>query len=249
MCTVRIFFKHPPASLCLVIEVFVFLLRGTRVPNHQRHQRHERVLERGAQPAHVVHHAFNLPLQLHAASLRAPVHLHHPRPSRHLDRPGVFRKVLPGWLELTVLLERLLSISKQCWVPHPSRVSSDMNVINTKWLCEFIHHDGWFFSQNHAIRVQESLAKSNSVATETFSSIKTVKSFANEDGESKRYRKCLEHTYSLNKVEAAGYAVSTWTNSVRVTVCFSFWVYFIFAFPFLFLLYFLFFYSEQSVHL
>lgn len=70
--------------------------------------------------------------------------------------------------------------------------------------------------QTHAVKVQESLAKSNSVATETFSSIKTVKSFANEDGESERYRKCLERTYSLNKVEAAGYAASTWTNSVRL---------------------------------
>ncbi|KAI5092398.1 antigen peptide transporter 1 [Silurus meridionalis] len=70
------------------------------------------------------------------------------------------------------------------------------------------------FYQTHAVKVQESLAKSNSVATETFSSIKTVKSFANEDGESERYRKCLEHTYSLNKVEAAGYAASTWTNSM-----------------------------------
>ncbi|XP_060756352.1 antigen peptide transporter 1 [Neoarius graeffei] len=70
------------------------------------------------------------------------------------------------------------------------------------------------FYQTHSVKVQESLAKSNSVATETFSSIKTVKSFANEDGESERYKKCLERTYSLNKVEAAGYAASTWTNSM-----------------------------------
>ncbi|XP_027013646.2 antigen peptide transporter 1 [Tachysurus fulvidraco] len=70
------------------------------------------------------------------------------------------------------------------------------------------------FYQTHAVKVQESLAKSNSVATETFSSIKTVKSFANEDGESERYKKCLEQTYSLNKVEATGYAASTWTNSM-----------------------------------
>ncbi|TSK20139.1 Antigen peptide transporter 1 [Bagarius yarrelli] len=70
------------------------------------------------------------------------------------------------------------------------------------------------FYQKHAVKVQKSLANSNSVATETFSSIKTVKSFANELGESERYRKCLEHTYSLNKVEAAAYAASTWTNSM-----------------------------------
>lgn len=46
--------------------------------------------------------------------------------------------------------------------------------------------------------------------------MKTVRSFANEDGETERYRKRLEETYSLNKKEAAAYAVSTWTNSVRL---------------------------------
>ncbi|KAL7840105.1 hypothetical protein AOLI_G00254280 [Acnodon oligacanthus] len=70
------------------------------------------------------------------------------------------------------------------------------------------------FYQTHSVKVQESLAKANNVATETFSSIKTVRSFANEDGETERYRKCLEATYSLNKVEAAAYAASTWTNSM-----------------------------------
>ncbi|XP_049323527.1 antigen peptide transporter 1 [Astyanax mexicanus] len=70
------------------------------------------------------------------------------------------------------------------------------------------------FYQKHSVKVQDSLAEANSVATETFSSMKTVRSFANEDGETERYRKCLEHTYSLNKVEAAAYAASTWTNSM-----------------------------------
>ncbi|XP_072548532.1 antigen peptide transporter 1 [Salminus brasiliensis] len=70
------------------------------------------------------------------------------------------------------------------------------------------------FYQRHSVKVQESLAKANSVATETFSSMKTVRSFANEDGETERYRKRLEDTYSLNKVEAAAYAASTWTNSM-----------------------------------
>ncbi|TRY66057.1 hypothetical protein DNTS_025946 [Danionella cerebrum] len=70
------------------------------------------------------------------------------------------------------------------------------------------------FYQKLAVQVQESLAKANDVATETFSSMKTVRSFANEDGETERYRKCLEDTYALNKVEAAAYAASTWTNSM-----------------------------------
>ncbi|XP_051577068.1 antigen peptide transporter 1 [Myxocyprinus asiaticus] len=70
------------------------------------------------------------------------------------------------------------------------------------------------FYQKLSVQVQESLAKANDVATETFSSIKTVRSFANEDGETERYRKRLEETYALNKVEAAAYAASTWTNSM-----------------------------------
>ncbi|KAK7158369.1 hypothetical protein R3I93_009547 [Phoxinus phoxinus] len=70
------------------------------------------------------------------------------------------------------------------------------------------------FYQKLSVQVQDSLAKANDVATETFSSMKTVRSFANEDGETQRYKKCLEGTYALNKVEAAAYAASTWTNSM-----------------------------------
>ncbi|KAL2084425.1 hypothetical protein ACEWY4_019943 [Coilia grayii] len=70
------------------------------------------------------------------------------------------------------------------------------------------------FYQQLAKDVQESLAKANDVAMETFSAMKTVRSFANEDGETERYQKRLKETYSLNKKEAAAYAVSTWTNSM-----------------------------------
>lgn len=70
--------------------------------------------------------------------------------------------------------------------------------------------------QTIAVKVQESLAKANQVATETFSCMKTVRSFANEDGETERYRRRLEDTYALNKKEAAAYAASTWANSVSL---------------------------------
>ncbi|XP_033958004.1 antigen peptide transporter 1 [Pseudochaenichthys georgianus] len=70
------------------------------------------------------------------------------------------------------------------------------------------------FYQTIAVLVQESLAKANQVATETFSNMKTVRSFANEDGETERYRERLEDTYSLNKKEALAYAASTWANSM-----------------------------------
>lgn len=74
-----------------------------------------------------------------------------------------------------------------------------------------------FLSQELGAKVQKSLAQANDVATETFSSMKTVRSFANEEGETERYRKRLEKTYSLNKEEAAAYAASTWTNSVSLS--------------------------------
>lgn len=62
--------------------------------------------------------------------------------------------------------------------------------------------------------VFQSLAKANQVATETFSYIKTVKCFANEDGETEKYRTQLDKTYALNKKEAAAYAGSMCANSV-----------------------------------
>lgn len=70
------------------------------------------------------------------------------------------------------------------------------------------------FHQTISRNVQESLAKANQVATETFSNMKTVRSFANEDGETERYKKSLDDTYALNKKEAAAYAATTWANSM-----------------------------------
>uniref|UniRef100_A0A3B4BIR6 Uncharacterized protein n=1 Tax=Periophthalmus magnuspinnatus TaxID=409849 RepID=A0A3B4BIR6_9GOBI len=63
-------------------------------------------------------------------------------------------------------------------------------------------------------QVRESLAKANQVATETFSNMKTVRSFANEEGETERYKNSLDKTYSLNKKEATAYAGMTWANSL-----------------------------------
>lgn len=75
---------------------------------------------------------------------------------------------------------------------------------------EFIGH----FTQIIAAQLQASLAKANQVATETFSNMKTVRSFANEDGETERYRTSLDHTYGLNKKEALAYSATTWANSM-----------------------------------
>nr|XP_009665732.1 PREDICTED: uncharacterized protein LOC104139336 [Struthio camelus australis] len=66
-----------------------------------------------------------------------------------------------------------------------------------------------------ARRVQESLARANEVALETFQAMATVRSFANEDGAAGCYRRRLHDTYRLHKQEAIAYAASTWTSSVR----------------------------------
>ncbi|XP_039374891.1 antigen peptide transporter 1-like [Mauremys reevesii] len=70
------------------------------------------------------------------------------------------------------------------------------------------------FHQNLAKRVQESLAKANEVAVETFQAMATVRSFANEEGAARRYGQRLQETYRLNQQEAAAYAASMWTNSL-----------------------------------
>ncbi|XP_070593147.1 antigen peptide transporter 1 [Erythrolamprus reginae] len=70
------------------------------------------------------------------------------------------------------------------------------------------------FYQNLATKVQESLAKANEVAMETFQAISTVRSFANEDGAARCYEKKLQETYKLNKVEAVAYGASVWIPEI-----------------------------------
>ena len=56
------------------------------------------------------------------------------------------------------------------------------------------------YFQKLSERVQNSIAKANEVAEEVISSVRTVRSFANEDGAATEYAKKLDKTYSLNKV-------------------------------------------------
>ncbi|KAG7283359.1 hypothetical protein CRUP_000885 [Coryphaenoides rupestris] len=69
------------------------------------------------------------------------------------------------------------------------------------------------FHQTLSKKVQECVAQANQVATETFSNMKTVRSFANEDGENKRYEEQLDAIYTLNKQESLAYGASNWANS------------------------------------
>ena len=64
-------------------------------------------------------------------------------------------------------------------------------------------------------KVQDSLAKANEVAEETCSSMRTVRSFANENTEAQRYADKLAITYKLQIKEAIAYAGYMCSNEVR----------------------------------
>ncbi|XP_069602444.1 antigen peptide transporter 1-like [Ranitomeya imitator] len=70
------------------------------------------------------------------------------------------------------------------------------------------------FSQSSAVKVQKSLSAANQVVLEIFSNMKTVRSFANEDGECQRYEAKLQDIYALNKVEAMAYGFNSVANSM-----------------------------------
>ncbi|XP_038598172.1 antigen peptide transporter 1 [Tachyglossus aculeatus] len=70
------------------------------------------------------------------------------------------------------------------------------------------------WQQGLAAQVQASLAESSRVAVEALSAMATVRGFANEEGEARRYEKRLQETRRLNRIEAGAYAVSMWTSSL-----------------------------------
>ncbi|XP_077600928.1 ABC-type oligopeptide transporter ABCB9-like [Stigmatopora nigra] len=62
--------------------------------------------------------------------------------------------------------------------------------------------------------VQTTLARANKVAEETISSMKTVRSFANEDREADSYYEKLIVMYHLNKKQALAYACYMWSSCI-----------------------------------
>ncbi|KAM7319210.1 hypothetical protein ACRRTK_022322 [Alexandromys fortis] len=68
--------------------------------------------------------------------------------------------------------------------------------------------------QSLQMKVQESLAKSSQVAIEALSAMPTVRSFANEEGEARKFRQKLEEMKTLNKKEALAYVAEVWTVNV-----------------------------------
>ncbi|XP_067417085.1 uncharacterized protein [Emydura macquarii macquarii] len=113
----------------------------------------------------------------------------------HLVR-GVFLYALMAWVSLRLALFITVGLPVVLLVPKLSEK----------------------FHQNLAKRVQESLAKANEVAVETFQAMATVRSFANEDGAARRYGERLQETHRLNRQEAAAFAASMWTNSLSELV-------------------------------
>ncbi|XP_075879126.1 ABC-type oligopeptide transporter ABCB9 [Nelusetta ayraudi] len=65
-----------------------------------------------------------------------------------------------------------------------------------------------------AKEVQTTVAEANKVAEETVSSMRTVRSFANEGGETESYQKKLQLMFQLNKKQALAYACFVWCSSI-----------------------------------
>lgn len=62
--------------------------------------------------------------------------------------------------------------------------------------------------------MQTTLAEANKVAEETISSMRTVRSFANEGGEAESYLSKLLLMFQLNRKQALAYACYMWASSV-----------------------------------
>ena len=73
-----------------------------------------------------------------------------------------------------------------------------------------------FLSQNLQKKVQDTLAAANSVAEEACSTMRTVRSFANEFQEAICYREKLQKTYGVKRKEAIAYAGYMWCSEVNI---------------------------------
>ncbi|EHB01470.1 ATP-binding cassette sub-family B member 9 [Heterocephalus glaber] len=66
--------------------------------------------------------------------------------------------------------------------------------------------------------VQSALARASSMAEETISAMKTVRSFANEEEEAAVYERKLQQVYRLNRKEAAAYTAYVWGSGLTLLV-------------------------------
>ncbi|XP_007483714.2 antigen peptide transporter 1 [Monodelphis domestica] len=70
------------------------------------------------------------------------------------------------------------------------------------------------WQQALAEQVQSSLAESSQVAVEVLSAMPTVRSFANEEGEERRFSHQLQKTQKLNQKEALAYTFNMWATNL-----------------------------------
>jgi len=73
--------------------------------------------------------------------------------------------------------------------------------------------------------MQDTLARANEVAEEVFSSMRTIRSFANESEEVTRYADKLNVTYKLKLKYSVAYAGYLWCNQVMLNFCNLRWVF------------------------
>lgn len=71
-------------------------------------------------------------------------------------------------------------------------------------------------AQRLSKEVQSALARASSVAEETISAMKTVRSFAGEEAEAEVYAQKLQQVYKLNRKQAAAHMYYTWSSGVCV---------------------------------
>ena len=68
--------------------------------------------------------------------------------------------------------------------------------------------------------MQDALAKSGEVATEVLGSIRTVRSFSNDENESRKYAVCIDESYRLAAKRALARGsfagVATWLGGLAV---------------------------------
>lgn len=84
--------------------------------------------------------------------------------------------------------------------------------LTKQWKVYFVS----FLWQKLSKDVQTSLAEANKVAEETISSMRTVRSFANECGEVSSYHTKLLAMFQLNKKQALAYACYMWSSCVGI---------------------------------
>lgn len=117
-------------------------------------------------------------------------------------------------LNINVFLRNCVTAVGVCvFMFHLSWKLTVLNLISIPVVASISDLYGKYF-QRLSEKVQTSIAKANEVAEEVISAMRTVRSFANEDGAEMEYARKLGDTYSLKVKEAVAYGGYSWCNQV-----------------------------------